>query len=350
MTSTVSRGTTRPTAAQRTAKAAQRNPLTAALKGAALDQEVDAIVEAAIKKVRTSRTKVATPAVEPEPAAEVVVEKPKRARLSGAARKSARSDKDTAARLAATAAEKPSATGEPTPAVKVAEDTTTVPERPAKVKADKEPKPSKATLLGIEAEKAGWAALITALRARETVDITRETERLIVTFLDNKLDLSAMPVFVRSDGSKVLLRNASAVRKQMAADPADRPVRSERRAPKTAVHVSSADQKPIRLLPFDSRIATDATVVETFRRGVRVVTRSAAVGKPSREFTVPPRTPVTVAEPKSKVGPEFRTVTFMNVEGKTCSVALDRVTRIDVMTKAEADDATHALKAAYQKR
>lgn len=133
---------------------------------------------------------------------------------------------------------------------------------------------AKAAALGQAALDAGWSSEIKADGDRLVVTMGRDAEVLTTTFVDGKLDLANMPTYQRGDGSSVLLRNVSAVKKQMDADPDKRPVKAERR---TVVRkrLQGAQEDSVdrsRALPFDVAIA-DLDLVQEHLTGKQVAWR-----------------------------------------------------------------------------
>lgn len=335
MTTTVKRGAGRSANAEKTARHAQRTPLPtkatdpSKTTAAIIKDEVNKVKDTAARTSARRSTRKATTKVEPLPATEPTTTeptateqpvaasepKPKTARKPRA-RKVAE-EPATASEGATTATPEPTAPAaepEPSPTTEP-EPTATAPAKPAKVKAKAakatEPKPSgvahpKVVALVDYAKQQGWTAEASADGPQVKVAATRDAERLDTFFVDGKLDLSAMPTYTRSDGSKVLLRNVSAVKKQMDSDPAARPVKAER-----ATRARSATaERPQVDLPFDIReMGNDDAILDAVRGATitwktdNAAEQSVIVGKK-----------VQLREHPQKVGGEERVLSFFSME------------------------------------
>ena len=153
----------------------------------------------------------------------------------------------------ATAAGKKAATATPAKARKAATPNVVV--TPAQRSADK------ATALASEATTAGWTVEISDHGdTGKVVAMAKADERLTVWFIDGKLDLNEMPKYSSDARPKpVILRNVSAVKKQMDADPEKRPVSA---APQRAAGRRSSDS-PRKVFTWDDAL-DDAALLEQF--------------------------------------------------------------------------------------
>ena len=141
----------------------------------------------------------------------------------------------------------------------------------AKAVVDADPaKNPKVLALVAYAETQGWDVHTETNGAVVTVVAAREDELLTTTFVDGKLDLTTMPTFARVDGSVVMLRNVSAVKKQMDSDPSARPVKAVRPTTtrKAVAAIDGAEDAPQRSLPFNPAEASDEEVAETLSGAV----------------------------------------------------------------------------------
>lgn len=149
------------------------------------------------------------------------------------------------------------------PAAKVAKTAKTAKVAPAPVDAVDHPKVISLRDYGVAQ---GWSMTVAATGVGMVVVTAKRaepSESLTTTFIDGKLDLAVMPIYVRADGSKVLLRNVSAVKKQMDSDPSARPVKAQRSVAKVARKRGEDAAAPaIRSLPFDPATATDAEIAK----------------------------------------------------------------------------------------
>lgn len=134
----------------------------------------------------------------------------------------------------------------------------------------------------------------------------RNSEKLTVTFIDGKLDLDRMPTYVRVDGSTVLLRNVSAVKKQMDSDPAARPVKSARTTVKKVAKIDG--EEPQRSLSFDPATATNEEIAEIIAGSPLRWRRSD--GSVDEAIAGPK---VTVSTHPVKPGMSHRVVTFFEL-------------------------------------
>jgi hypothetical protein len=259
MTNVVKKGSGRAAHAERTAKHAQRTPLPPKAAGKQITADIiKDEVQKAVKKTTKARARKSDAGTESMSSLF--------GPLTATARKSA-SPKKAAKKPAEAATPKAKAKTKPSP--KKAAAATPTPKQPV-LKTDA----PKVLALVEHAHSQGWAVDVALDGPYVNVTSTRAGETLVARFIDNKMDDTHMPYFVRTDGSEVLMRNISAVKKQMMSDPAARPVRSERQVrSRSAADVS--DEPSQRRVPFDIE-RSDADEVAEALRGATITWRNGS--------------------------------------------------------------------------
>jgi hypothetical protein len=193
--------------------------------------------------------------------------------------------------------------------------------------------PKVAALVEFATEQ-GWAAEGEVDGTSVVLTMTKDAEVFVVSFINGSMDASRMPYMLRSDSSRVLLRNVSAVKANLMSE-ADATkigkaslrvkrevVRGSRKVAKAATDV----EQPRKALPFDVSKADDDVVLDflagstiTWRRTIDNGELSATIGRK-----------VWMAK-NNKPGKE-RIVHFIErVQGKRVHEAGQRSVRLDMI-------------------
>lgn len=193
--------------------------------------------------------------------------------------------------------------------------------------------PKVAALVEFATEQ-GWAVKGSVEGASVEVKMTKDAEVFVVAFINGSMDASRMPHMLRADGSKVLLRNVSAVKANLMSE-ADatkigkaslRVKREVVRGSRKVAKVSGDVEQPRKALPFDIAKADDDVVLDflagstiTWRRTIDNGELSATIGRK-----------VWMAK-NNKPGKE-RIVHFIErVQGKRVHEAGQRSVRLDMI-------------------
>lgn len=156
----------------------------------------------------------------------------------------------------------------------------------------------------------GWVAVVTANAPKVVVSSERDNEKLTTSFIDGKLDLEEMPKYTRVDGSVVILKNVSAVKKQMGSAAEARPVKATKSTRRVS-RINGAeenDETPIRSLPFNVAETSNEEIAEILKGSTVTwkradgVTESAIVGKK-----------VTVSNHPTRPGKSSRIASFFEM-------------------------------------
>jgi hypothetical protein len=140
----------------------------------------------------------------------------------------------------------------------------------------------------------GWTVAREVDGASVEVKMTKDAEVFVVSFVNGSMDASRMPHMLRADGSKVLLRNVSAVKANLmteadATKAGKASLRVKREVVRGARKVAKAtgdDEQPRKALPFDIAKSDDDTVLDllagrtvTWRRKLDNGEETATIGR-----------------------------------------------------------------------
>lgn len=180
-----------------------------------------------------------------------------------------------------TAAAKPvrkAATKKATPAKPAASDPTAAP---------------KVAALATFAFEQGWSVQHEVDGTSVTVKMTKDAEVFVVAFINGSMDASRMPHMLRADGSKVLLRNVSAVKANLmteadATKAGKASLRVKREVVRGSRKVSKAtgEDAPRKVVPFDIATEDDDVILDmlagktlTWRRSMDQADETALLGR-----------------------------------------------------------------------
>lgn len=180
--------------------------------------------------------------------------------------------------------------------------------------------------------EAGWEPEVTA-PDKFTITITaqHDGEKIIVTFVDGHWSVTHRQVFVRRDGSEVLLRNASAAKKQMTPN---RPIPGARKVARLPQEPQGADD-PVKMLPFDPDEISDEELLALLRQGAMIRYRNSTSGA-IQDAVLPPDNPQLRIEPnRTNPAPSRRAVHFLAADRRY------RVVSLRAMLRCQPLDSSH---------
>lgn len=173
-------------------------------------------------------------------------------------------------------------------------------------------------------EVGGWDVATEHKGDCDIVTVTRGEETITVTLVNNKQDAIAPPLY--QVGARVVkLRNTSAVRTQMTADPEERPIK-ERVVPARKSRVNDDEVIVKARLPFDIELGGDQAILDAIA-GKKVTWRSSFSDQFAEE-RVPDNSRTLRIDPhNAKSGASNRIITFIGATGYV-SVRLSNIVRV----------------------